>query len=63
MYPWGLFGFNSTQVTREDPACLRKCDHGSENFSVLYTGSMLRREQGGTAEGWKILVFEKSVLA
>lgn len=24
MYLWGLFGFNSSQVTREDIACLRK---------------------------------------
>ena len=55
MYPWGLFGFNSTQPTREDTACLRKCDHGSENFSVLYTGSMLIREQGGQQRDGKSL--------
>ena len=62
MYPWGLFGFSSTQATREDIACLRKCDHGSENFSVLYTGSMLRREREGQQRDGKSLFLKNQEL-
>lgn len=61
MYPWGLFGFNSSQATREDIACLKKCHHGSENSSVPYTGSMLRREQEGQQRDGKLLFLKNQL--
>lgn len=55
MYPWGLLGFNSSQATRGDIACLRECDHGSENSSVPYAVSTPRREEGGEQRDGKLL--------
>lgn len=61
MYPWGLLGFNSTQMTREDIACLRNWAYGSEHASVPYATSMLRRKQEWEQKDGKLLCLENQL--
>lgn len=60
MYPWGLLGFNSSQATREDIACLRKRDHGSENSSVPYASEHAGKVARRRTEAWKTPVWKTS---